>query len=302
MRTTRPRTLLLCAGIPLAACDLLDDAVPGTCDGVVDPVTVDADVTASCREGGEGTVLDGWHRVIGDDFVTVTGQGLRVELHYPFPLDDALRQGTVAENIWDHLLTGRFTPGARVVGNEGAGLTTFIEGDAVDAATGEAVRVIVLPEVENGVALPIVVVAPDVATMQAAFPTVEDIALMHGQNRFPFHCGRVAGTWTSSFAEALETYDSVGDFTGVSVAALTEVLRLDDNGDYEDHTEAFVDGVAEERDEQGCYVANDFNFTMTDATAGSFVGGFIAVREGLALTLQNVEFPGDVRVLYRTQE
>lgn len=270
-------------------------------DGGANPGSgpTDGSVASACTDGGPSTVVDGWSRAVREDDLALEKDGIKVELHYALELTDALRAGgDVPANVWDALLGSRYRVKSRTTSTSSS--TPIAVGDAVDLATSQAVFVAVAPTSENGVARPVVVVAPSRAAYQSAFPSDDAVAAMHRYNALPLSCAGLAGAWSSSFSSAAATYAASGAFTGITVSSAGVELGLQDGAKYTMHTKAFANGASETTDDAGTFVAEDYGLTLTGKSgATEYDAAFVAVKGGVALFVENRAFSGDRWVLYR---
>lgn len=256
-------------------------------------------IAAACADGGAATVVDGWSRAIHEDSLALENDGTKVELYYAFELTDALRAGgDVPPNVWDALLGSRYRVKSRATGS---GVVPIATGDAVDIASGNDVFIAVAPTVSNGVARPVVVIAPSRAAFESSFPTADAVTAMHRYNALPLSCAGLDGAWTSSFSSAAATYGATGAFTGITVSSLSVELSFTD-GTFKLHTKAFANGASEVVDDDGKYVSEDYGVTLEGKRGPTaYDAAFVAVKGGLALFLENRALSGDRQVLYRAR-
>lgn len=319
MSTVRHRVVLLVFGasLLLAACDTgtvedptahPDPIIPvGTAAPTVDggatggpPTGGGGGVTGACAAGAGGSVADGWSRTVTPGWLQADGGDIRVELHYAFELTDALREGITTDRIWDRLLSTRYRAGATVYGGEAFGLPYYTAGPATDLATGAAAYIMVAYEPAQGIAQPVVAIAPDEATFASHFADSRALVDMLRYNYLPLSCGSLGGTWTTSSSSAAEAYDASGSYTGIVVAASSVDITFAGDGTYALHEESYLDGVAHERDEAGSVTTGEQEVILhaEDGTETAFNAAWIAVGGGLALFLGNRQFTGERYVLY----
>lgn len=278
-------------------------ATPDTRTVAPAPVDPGAPVAiGACAEGGAGSVVDGWARTVTPGWVQLDAGDLRVEIHYSFPMDDQLRDGIVTDRIWDRLLSSRVQPGQTVWGGEAFGLPYYTAGTATDLATGRPLYIQVAVELDNGIAFPVVVVAPDEATLSAAFASSADVVAMRRYNYLPLSCGSLAGLWTTSSSSAMYTYSVTGMFTGITVAAGSIDLAFDGGGGYAMRKTAYLNGVWSDEQEAGTVAIEEHGITLSgDAGTTPYESGFVAIEGGLALFIRNRQFSGLQYLLYRAE-
>lgn len=303
---------LAAAVIVVGACDeeLAGPGEPGGPTATADtrtvapgPVDPGAPVAiGACAEGGAGAMIDGWARTVTPGWVQLDGGDLRVEIHYSFPMDDELRNGIVTDRIWDRLLSTRVQPGETVWGGEAYGLPYYTAGTATDLATGRPLYIQVAVELDNGIAFPVVVIAPDEATLTAAFPSSAEVVAMRRYNYLPLSCGSLAGLWTTSSSSAMYTYSPTGMFTGITVAASSVDIAFDGGGGYAMRMTAYVNGAWSDEREAGTVTLEEHGITLeSDARTTAYHAGFVAIAGGLALLIQNRQFSGLQYLLYRAE-
>lgn len=137
--------------------------------------------------------------------------GCSLEAPAPGGSDDALRAGDTTLNVWDRLLGSRYqVTGDRTTGGDGPGFTRYGYGAATEKATGKSVYIAITPEIDNGTAHPVVVIAPSQSDLQRALPDEKAVAALQRYNFMPLECQSIGGDWTSSFTSAAETYSATG--------------------------------------------------------------------------------------------
>lgn len=248
-----------------------------------------------CAAGAGGSVADGWVRTVAPGWLQLDGPSLRVELHYAFELDDTLRSGIMSDNIWNRLLLDRYSAGRATSGGEAFVSPYYTDAEATESATGRSVYTEVVEEPDSGTVYPVAAIAPDEATLRAAFPTPRDLLAMHRYNYLPLSCGVWTGAWTTSSSSAAEAYSSSGSYLGIVVAASSVDLRLDPDGRYWRRRKAYVNNVATDETDTGSAAITSQGIVLTgdDGKTEAYDAAFLAVRAGFALFLQNREFSGD---------
>ena len=262
---------------------------------------VSTEIAADCVSGGPSTVVDGWSRATGADFVTMKSGALRAELHYSFPLDDALRAGNTTTNVWDRLLGSRYQViGDRTTGGDAPGFTRFGYGAATEKATGKSVYIAITPEIDNGTAHPVVVIAPSQAALQKALPDEKAVAALQRYNFMPLECQALTGDWTSSFSSAAETYSASGAYTGLSVSAASVDLSIRGEA-YSMRKRAYVNGQSSDVTDTGALAAggNGLVLRTDQGVETAYDAGLVAVRGGYALYVVNRQYTGDRTLLFR---
>jgi hypothetical protein len=259
------------------------------------------EVAAECLSGGPSTVVDGWSRATKADFVEMKGGALRAELHYSFPLDDALRAGDTTLNVWDRLLGSRYqAAGERATGGEGPGFTRYGYGAAVEKATGKNVYIAITPEIANGTAHPVVVIAPSQSALQKVLPDEKAVAALQRYNFMPLECQTISGDWTSSFTSAAETYSATGSYTGLAVSAASVDLSVRGEA-YSMRKRAYVNGQSSDVTDTGAVAAagNALVLRSDQGVETTYDAGLVAVRGGYALYVVNRQYSGDRTLLFR---
>ncbi|MBX3193385.1 MAG: hypothetical protein KF819_40760 [Labilithrix sp.] len=279
-----------------------DDNNSSTPDAGGDGATTDPGSTslaAECVEGGAGVTKDGWTRVIGGDFVTAKSGDVLVAIVYALTIDDELRAAShFAEGVWDRLLGADFTPGARTSGGDRAGELAFSSGTATEIATGAKVFITVTADRSNGVAFPVIAIAPDEATLTGALPTQTSVSEMRRYNYFPLSCTGIVGTWSTSSLTAVDTN------AGVKVSSLRLDLILDAASTYTLDAKVSTNEGSEQETDTGSYTSAQQEIALT-SKAGfrnkTYDAGFVAVRGGVGLYIVDREFSGDAWLLFRTK-
>jgi hypothetical protein len=292
------RSLLVSAILLLAACGGGGSSSP-TGPG---NVSTDTSVAAQCRDGGAGVVRDGWTRTIGPEFVTAKKDDVALAIVYSFAIDDSIRNAAnFAEGVWDKLLGGEYTAGQRTSGGDGAGLLPYAMGPAVEIATGNPVYVMVVAPRSNGIVYPTIAIAPDQQALEAKVASPDALANLRGLNFFPLDCTGVAGKWTSSSVDAVQTYDANGYFTGITVTSLRIDVAFDPSGQYSFKAKVSSNTGVQREDESGSYTIGDQLITLNGSSGKTtnFDAGFVAVRGGIALQITDQQFVGDQWLLFR---
>lgn len=262
-------------------------------------------IAARCLDGGAGDVKDGWTRTIGPGSVSAVSGNIGVAIVYSLTIDDELRAARhFAEGVWDRLLGDEYTvTGTRTSGGDDGGLLPFSSGTAVDKATGDTLHITVTASRYDGIAYPVVALAPDEATLAAKLATPEAIDAMRAYNAFPLSCGTAVGKWTTSSTNAVVTYDRGGFFTGIKVSSLQIDVAFDDALHYDWKAQVTDNSGQVSERENGAYTATEqqIDLASTDGKNTTYDAAFVAVKGGIALSITNRQFSGNRWVLYRAE-
>lgn len=254
-------------------------------------------IAAECLEGGAGVTTDGWTSTIGNDAVSTTKGNVGVAIVYALTIDDELRSAShFAEGVWDKLLGPDFTAGTRTSGGDGTGLLAYASGTATEKASGKTVFVTVTADRNNGIAFPVIAIAPDEATMKATLATPDAISSMRRYNFFPLSCTGIVGTWSTSSLTANDTN------AGIKVSSLQLDLTLSASSTYMLDAKVSTNTGSEQEHDTGSYTsaAQELAFTSNAGFRNkTFDAGFVAVKGGVGLYVVDRAFAGDAWLLFR---
>jgi len=237
-----------------------------------------------------GVTGDGWEKSIFPDHVQLFGHSAVVELYYPFALDDALR---MEDALLNRALRGRFTDLAREPMEAGWGPeSSFVRGYATVAESNAQLYVGFVPNLNNGVAQPVLAVAQDQTQFLALFANGEALGNMQRSNYFPLSCAQVLGKWTGGFTYSNVLRDIYGNIIQVQSNALRVDLDLQPSGSYSRRERGYTNTVVQESLETGTFSlrANEISFTLSTGETETLSAGFVARAEGFGLYLTDLLF------------
>ena len=247
-----------------------------------------------CAPGSPELVLDGVTREIADEGVALRGPSYLAEVYYGLEIDDQLRAGNIAENLWQRLVAPRFALVGELTDGGQFERETWVRGTATEKATGASAYIGVAPSPKNGVAYPVVAIAADKASFDAQFPSFGSVEALRRYNDFPLSCGALAGKWTTSSATAVDTYNGAGAYTGMSVVSDSLDLGFAADGTYTHEWSASVNGTFTRGTDKGTYTSGAREVVLNGQTEGvtTYDAHFIAVKGGMSLYLVNRQYSG----------
>jgi hypothetical protein len=245
---------------------------------------------------------DGWTAQEHPDHVSVTKGPISVLLFYRVEMTDQMRENT-SEFFWARDVTPRFDAAtyARRQDNRSVYRTEYLEGNATERSTGKPVFIGMNVHRENGRAMNIVVIAPDMATFQQSFPNPNDLEKMMTYNKFAIGPADLAGHWSSNSSVVTQmVYRETGMNAGMNINSSSTEFFVNADGSYTSkHVGAFgMSGTTKVYSDTytGRYSMNGiWEVTFTNrfnGNADTFAAEFEIVQGGRILHLQNVKASG----------
>jgi hypothetical protein len=147
---------------------------------------------------------DGWISTIGDEKIIVTKGALRVFIYFTVAYTDASRSMDSRDWAWDNIITRDFMPASKQYRDHGQVMSVmqapYVEGWAVEKSSGKRYFIALYTGSASGQMFPTLAIAPDEASLRAAFPKAEekygsDLEKMRGANRFAVDTRDLPGNW-----------------------------------------------------------------------------------------------------------
>ena len=273
-------TLVLCCGGTLVLGLVADDGGGGDFAGA-------RSVPSGCSDA-----IDGWHQSIAEGGLVLTREGVTAELPWPFPITDALRSGDSELNILNAVIGARYEPGQLQRGQYGE---LWLSGPVTERAGGKTVYVAFTSGAQSGIANPVVVFAPDAATI-GRYSSFSALSAIYDLNRFSLSCAELEGHWKSGFSTAAERYAiGTGQYLGAEAVAAWRDLQLG-SGSYERESSAYVNRMFSKRKDSGSWSHDEWSLRLEPEgdEAIAYNAALIAVQNGFLLRLQNQKFTSDI--------
>jgi hypothetical protein len=183
---------------------------------------------------------DGWTATVEEGFVRVVKGDLTVFLHDPLPIPASMWViGNEQERVqyyWGKLVTPKYRADEIKVFDESGFCYTclyFGESTATDLTTGARKHVALYLIFGKGGGSAVQVVAPDFASFQREFPTIETVGRMPGYNKFAVKATDLTGTWTENYFGATQDYNAVtGSYIGMNAITSNDTFTFTADGAY----------------------------------------------------------------------
>jgi hypothetical protein len=179
---------------------------------------------------------------------------------------------------------------------------TYLEGDAIERATGRHVYVGMFVDLAPSGAMNILVVAPSRAEYLAAYPTPRSHESAIGLNRFAVGASDVVGAWSSSGDTGVDMfYTATGGYAGSNWTSSSDRFTLKSDGTYTSShagVSGRVNGATRgfQTEYSGRWSMNGaWELTLTNryqGTSDTFAVHFESVMGGRILHLENVRASG----------
>jgi hypothetical protein len=247
-----------------------------------------------CPAGSAELEMDGVMREISDEGVALRAASFGAEVYHAIEIDDALRSGNLAENLWQRFVAPRFTKVGELVDGGSFERESWVRGSVTEVATGASAYVGLAPGPKNGVAYPVIVIAADQASFDAQFPDFGTVSALRRYNDFPLSCASIVGKWTTSSATAADTFSATGFYTGMTVVSDSLDLALSADGSFTREWSAMVNGSFSRGSDQGSYTTGAREIVLAGQSDGTtaYDAHLIAVKGGFSLYLVNRQFTG----------
>ncbi len=183
---------------------------------------------------------DGWVAQDYGDKVIATKGAVKVYIYPPLQHDDVSRRAG-RDYYWDNFISKQFqiqTKQYRDPSPSDPMKPNYIEGRAIDPATGKSCFLGFFVNSESGVMYPVLAVTPDENTFWAQFSQANnaygsDLMAMRGYNKFAISLSDLVGTWTGGTSGAANYYNAyTGSYQGMAAAVKGDTFIFDSNGNY----------------------------------------------------------------------
>jgi len=248
---------------------------------------------------------DGWVATEQPEYVEVTKGPITTLLFFRVPMTDQMRPpaSNVGDYFWARDVTPRFDGQSveRRQDDRSVYRTEYLEGDATERSTGKRVFIGMNVHRDNGRALNIVVIAPDMATFHQLFPRPDDLERMMTYNKFAVAPTDLTGHWSSTSSVVTQMYfRDTGESAGMNLNSSSTEFFVNADGSYTSkHVGAFgMSGNTKVYSDTytGQFAMNgNWELTFTNRFKGNsdtFAAEFEIVPGGRILHLMNVKSTG----------
>jgi len=260
---------------------------------------------------------DGWISTIQNNKVVVTKGPVKVYIYFPIQHDDETRrQGR--DYFWDNYIAKEFRIQTKQYQDKGEVIGSlkppYIEGQAVDPATGKNCFLGFYVTSGSGIMYPTLVVAPDANTLWANFPNANDnynseIAAMRGYNKFAIAESDLTGTWKGGDFGAMNYYNAyTGRYQGMSAVASSDEFTFNADGTYSSKHSGASGMVGNMRtysqNYKGKATVSNWEIILPGRYEGktsTYYAYFEIVNGGRVLHLQDKQYKGMTYALVRKQ-
>lgn len=184
---------------------------------------------------------DGWVSTIQSNKVVVTKGAVKVYIYFPIQHnEETRRQGR--DYYWDNFIAKEFRIQTRQYQDKGEVIGAlkprYIEGKAIDPATGKNCFLGFHVTSASGIMYPTLVVAPDAVTLWATFPKANDlnnsdISVMRNYNKFAIAQSDLTGIWGGGGFGAMNYYNAYsGNYAGMGAVAKSDEFTFNADGTY----------------------------------------------------------------------
>ncbi len=242
---------------------------------------------------------DGWTSVVSSDYVKTTKGNIQVLLFYSSELNDEMRNSNLelSEQYWNLLVAPNYSIKSAVRLQEGVTYfrTYFIEGEAIDPKTNTPCYLALNVLVNNGVATPVLAIAPDRNSYYQQFSEPKKLGEMTGYNKLAVSAQDIVGKWSSNSSSGVNLYNTyTGDFAGMNSTQSADSFVFNADGTYSSkHSGAssvYGNNTYYTQEYAGKLTVTNWDITMTnrfkDAT-NIYFAQFEVVRGGRILHLQD---------------
>lgn len=242
---------------------------------------------------------DGWTSVVSLDYVKTTKGNIQVLLYYASDLNDEMRNSNLefSDQYWNLLVVPNYNVKSAVRLQEGVTYfrTYFIEGEAIDPKTNTPCYLALNVLVNNGVATPVLAIAPDRNSYYQQFPEPKKLGDMTGYNKFAVSAQDIVGKWSSNSSSGVNLYNTyTGDYAGMNSTQSADSFVFNADGTYSSkHSGAssvYGNNTYYTQEYTGKLTVTNWDITMTnrfkDAT-NIYFAQFEVVRDGRILHLQD---------------
>lgn len=260
---------------------------------------------------------DGWVSTIQNNKVVVTKGAVKVYIYFPIQQnDETRRQGR--DYYWDNFIAKEFRIGTKQYQDKGEVTSAlkppYIEGKAIDPATGKNCFLGFHVTSASGIMYPTLVVAPDAATLWATFPKANDlnnsdISVMRNYNKFAIAQSDLTGIWDGGDFGAMNYYNAYsGNYQGMGAVAKSDEFTFNADGTYSSkHSGASgMVGSMQTYTEnyKGKAAVSNWEIILPgryDGKTSTYYAYFEIVNGGRVLHLQDKQYRGMTYALIRKQ-
>lgn len=259
---------------------------------------------------------DGWVAQDFGDKVLVTKGAVKVYIYPPLKHDEVSRRAG-RDYYWDNFISKQFqiqTKQYRDPAPSDPVKPDYIEGRAIDRATGKNCFLGFYVQSVSGVKYPILAVAPDEKTFWSYFPRANsannsDLAMMSGYNKFAVSHSDLIGTWSGGASGAANYFDAyTGSYQGMGAAVKGDVFTFDSNGSYKSKHSGATGMVGNMNTYQveysGKASVSDWEIILTnrhDGKTSVYDANFEVVSGGRILHLQDKQNTGMTYTLVKNK-
>lgn len=260
---------------------------------------------------------DGWVSTIESDKVVVTKGNVKVYIYFPVQHnDETRRQGR--DYYWDNYIAKQFRILSKQYQDKGEVMSAFqppyIEGKAIDPATGKNCFLGFYVTTGSGIMYPTLVVAPDAATLWATFPKANDlnnsdIPVMRNYNKFAIAQSDLAGTWSGGDFGAMNYYNAYsGNYQGMGAVAMSDEFTFNADGTYNSKHSGASGMVGNmqtySQNYKGKATVSNWEIVLPNRFGGktsTYYAYFEVIPGGRVLHLQDKQYTGMTYALVRKQ-
>ncbi|MCO6497798.1 MAG: hypothetical protein J5I50_09070 [Chitinophagaceae bacterium] len=260
---------------------------------------------------------DGWVSTIESDKVVVTKGNVKVYIYFPVQHnDETRRQGR--DYYWDNYIAKQFRILSKQYQDKGEVMSAFqppyIEGKAIDPATGKNCFLGFYVTTGSGIMYPTLVVAPDAATLWATFPKANDlnnsdIPVMRNYNKFAIAQSDLAGTWSGGDFGAMNYYNAYsGNYQGMGAVAMSDEFTFNADGTYSSKHSGASGMVGNmqtySQNYKGKATVSNWEIVLPNRFGGktsTYYAYFEVIPGGRVLHLQDKQYTGMTYALVRKQ-
>ncbi|HQH25204.1 MAG TPA: hypothetical protein PL101_03090 [Bacteroidales bacterium] len=260
---------------------------------------------------------DGWVSTIQSDKVVVTKGNVKVYIYFPLQHNDETRREG-RDYFWDNYIARQFKIISKQYQDKGEVIGSlkppYIEGQAIDPATGKNCFLGFYVTSGSGIMYPTLVVAPDANTLWANFPNANDnynseIAAMRGYNKFAIALKDLVGVWSGNDGSAMNYYNAyTGTYLGMSVAASSDEFTFSADGTYSSKHSGATGMVGNmqtySQNYKGKATVSDWEIVLPNRFEGktsTYYAYFEVIPGGRVLHLQDKQYKGMTYVLVKKQ-
>lgn len=239
---------------------------------------------------------DGWTATVKDDYILLTKGIYKVHLCYFEKFNNESRDKTV-DYFYAHQLSKEYTITNTVIRSDQ--WHYYIEGEAMENATGNKCYIAMDVIADNGIAKPVIAISPSQAEHRNQFGT--DLKSILTYNRFGVARQDMAGTWKAGSGNSITYYSySTGDAVGANAVVTSDKFIFNNNGSFQAEFKGAMGMVGNMRTYQQLYkgkfsVLSPWQISTTDQDNKTVVYDcwFQAVKGGTIFHLVDHDHSGN---------